>query len=74
MLQTGQYHLRCLLVRWMDFDALIVRRSEVLREYFDTESAGWHVGILMAITIPYLVIAGILLRYREFTAASETDT
>jgi hypothetical protein len=51
MLQTGQYRLRGLLVQWMDFVVWMVRRSEVLREYFGTEIAGWHVGILMAMTI-----------------------
>ena len=73
-LLTVQYRLRCLLVRWMDFDVSMVRRSDVLREYFGDESATWHVGILLAMTISYLVTAGVLLRYREFTAASETDT
>jgi len=72
-LLTVQYRLRCLLVRWMDMDSAMVERSEVLSAYFGDESAAWHVGVLLTMTIGYLTLAAGLLRYREFTAASETD-
>lgn len=72
-LLTVQYRLRCLLVRWMDMDSAMVKRSEVLLAYFGDRSAAWHVGVLLAMTIGYLALAAGLLRYREFTAASETD-
>lgn len=73
-LLTVQYRLRCLLVRWMDFELPSQRRSAVVSAYFGEESAAWHVFILLSMTIAYLLVAAILLRYREFTAASETDT
>lgn len=73
-LLTVQYRLRCLLVRWTNMDIALTEGNPVWNAYFGDESALWHMGILLAMTIVYLVFAGILLRYREFTAASETDT
>ena len=72
-LLTVQYRLRCLLVRWMDFDVALGSESPVLATYFGNHSAAWHIGMLLLMTCGYLAAAGILLRYREFTAASETD-
>jgi ABC-type transport system involved in multi-copper enzyme maturation permease subunit len=73
-LLTVQYRLRCLLVRWMDMDISIAEDSPVLAAYFGDESSLWHVGILLAMTIGYLIAAAVLLHYREFTAAAETDS
>lgn len=73
-LLTVQYRLRCLFVRWMNIDQTFAERREVLAAYFGEESATWHVCILLLMTIGYLAAAAALLRYREFTAAAETET
>ncbi len=72
-LLTVQYRLRCLLVRWMEMDSTLVTGRPVFSAYFGDESAMWHVSILLAMTLGYLVAAAVLLRYREFTAAAEAD-
>jgi len=71
---TVQHRLRCLLVRWMDFDKVIANRNPVFLSYFGDESSWWHVGVLLGMTLAYLIAAGVILRYREFTAAIETVT
>ncbi len=71
---TIQYRLRCLLVRWMDLDAGLVRGNPVFASYFGDESAAWHVAMLLGMTVGYLVAAALLLRFREFTAAAETES
>jgi ABC-type transport system involved in multi-copper enzyme maturation permease subunit len=73
-LLTVQYRLRCLLVRWMDFDVAMVEDNPVFKAYFGDDNAAWHVGTLIAMTIGYLAATAALLHYREFTSASETDT
>ena len=73
-LLTVQYRLRCLLVRWMNMDVEMVENNPVFSEYFGDESAVWHVGALLAMTVFYLAATAALLHYREFTSASETDT
>jgi ABC-type transport system involved in multi-copper enzyme maturation permease subunit len=72
-LLTVQYRLRCLLVRWLDMELEWAENSPVLLAYFGDESGLWHTGMLLAMTAGYLVTAAVLLRYREFTAAAETD-
>jgi ABC-type transport system involved in multi-copper enzyme maturation permease subunit len=71
---TIQYRLRCLLVRWMELDAGLVRGNPVFASYFGDESAAWHVAMLLGMTVGYLVAAALLLRFREFTAAAETES
>lgn len=71
---TIQYRLRCILVRWMDMDADAVRGNPVFVAYFGEESATWHVAVLLGMTVGYLVAAALLLRYREFTSAAETES
>ncbi len=73
-LLTIQHRLRCLLVRGMDMDTRLAERNPVFLAYFGEESASWHIGVLLAMTVGYLIAAGFVLRYREFTAAAETDT
>jgi hypothetical protein len=46
----------------------------VFQAYFGQGSLLWHTGILLAMTLAFLVIAVAILRWREFTTASETDT
>ncbi len=71
---TVQYRLRCLLIRWMDFDKALAERNPVFLSYFGDESSAWHVGVLLGMTAGYLIVAGIILRCREFTAAIETES
>jgi ABC-type transport system involved in multi-copper enzyme maturation permease subunit len=71
---TVQYRLRCILVRWMEFDEVIANRNPVFLSYFGEESSWWHMGVLLGMTLSYLITAGIILRYREFTASIETET
>jgi hypothetical protein len=56
----------------MDVDS--ARGNPVFVAYFGEESAAWHVAVLMAMTVGYLVAAALLLRIREFTSAAETDS
>lgn len=70
---TIQYRLRCILVRWMEFDVGSARGKPVFVAYFGDESAAWHVAVLLGMTVCYLVAAALLLRYREFTSAAETE-
>jgi hypothetical protein len=58
----------------MGMDMSIAEESPVLLAYFGEESAAWHVFLLIVMTAGYLVVAALLLRYREFTAAAETAT
>ncbi len=70
---TIQFRLRCLLVRWMEFDVEMADSQPVFTAYFGEESAAWHVGMLSLFTVALLVASGLVLRYREFTSASETE-
>jgi hypothetical protein len=70
---TVQYRLRCLLVRWMQFDVQMADQNPVFTAYFGEESWIWHLAMLLALTLAFLVAAGLILRFREFTSASETD-
>ena len=71
---TIQYRLRCILVRWMEMDVDSARGNPVFVAYFGEESAAWHVAVLLAMTVAYLVAAALLLRFREFTSAMETES
>jgi ABC-type transport system involved in multi-copper enzyme maturation permease subunit len=73
-LLTIQHRLRCVLVRCIDMDVTSVGRNPVYLAYFGEESTFWHVGILIAMTIGYLIAAALVLHLREFTSASETET
>jgi hypothetical protein len=46
----------------------------VFQAYFGQGSLLWHTAILLAMTFAFLVCAVIILRWREFTTASETET
>ncbi len=71
---TIQYRLRCILVRWMEMDVDSARGNPVFVAYFGNESAAWHVIVLLGMTVGYLIAAALLLRYREFTSAAETES
>lgn len=71
---TIQYRLRCILVRWMEMDIDLARGNPVFVAYFGEESAAWHTTVLLGMTVGYLAAAALLLRFREFTSAAETDS
>jgi hypothetical protein len=71
---TIQHRLRCILVRGMEMDLRLADRNPVILAYFGQESTSWHVFMLFVMTAAYLLAAGALLRYREFTFASESET
>jgi hypothetical protein len=72
-LLTIQYRLRCLFVRWLDWDERLPDTGPLFKAYLGEESAAWHQGVLIAMTIGLLVVSALVLRWREFTAESETD-
>lgn len=73
-LLTIQHRLRCVLVRGMDLKESVAENNPVFLSYFGTESSLWHVGVLLVMTALYLTAAALLLQFREFTAAAETET
>ena len=70
---TIQFRLRCLLVRWMEWDAHVVGNNAAFLAYFGEESAWWHVNVLLAMTAGFLIAAAFILRWREFTTSAEAD-
>ena len=70
---TVQFRLRNLLVRWMDWDAELARNATAYEAYFGGESAWWHFGVLVGMTAGYLLVAAVVLRFREFTSSAETE-
>ena len=70
---TIQFRLRCLLVRWMDWDVALVNNSPVLQSYFGEESDWWHLGVLVAMTAALLMAAALVLRWREFATSAEAE-
>ena len=72
-LLTIQYRLRCLLVRWLEWDSDLAGRSPAFQAYFGEESAAWHLGVLLAMTLGLILASIAVLRWKEFTAAAESD-
>ena len=72
-LLTIQFRLRCLLVRWMQWDQSLARDNPVFLAYFGEESATWHLGVLMALATGMLVLGALVLRWKEFTSEAEGD-
>lgn len=70
---TIQFRLRCLLVRWMDWDRSLARDNPVFSEYFGRESAEWHLGALLVLAGGLLALGAWVLRWKEFTAEAEGD-
>ncbi|MFM8174854.1 MAG: hypothetical protein ACKN81_15035 [Pirellulaceae bacterium] len=71
---TIQHRLRCLLVRGLGFDQSMAQDNVVFQAYFGQGGLLWHTAILLAMTVAFLVIAVVILRWREFTTASESET
>ncbi len=72
-LLTIQFRLRCLLVRWMQWDQSLAEDNPVFLAYFGEESAAWHLGMLMALAMRMLVLGALVLRWKEFTSDAEGD-
>lgn len=73
---TIQFRLRCLGVRWMNWDEQFSDddpNAGPFQSYFGDETAWWHLGILLAMTAAMLIAAAAILRWREFTTSAETD-
>ena len=70
---TIQFRLRCLLVRWLNWDQGVASNNPVFLAYFGEEPASWHFFILLAMTAGLLLMSALVLRWREFTAEAETD-
>jgi len=72
-LLTVQYRLRCLFVRWLEWDKRDAASGPLFQAYLGEESALWHVGTLLAMTAGFLAVAAFILRWKEFTAEAESD-
>lgn len=71
---TIQYRLRCLLVDWAHIKRPERNFDQAFQVYFVDVPAKEHVMMILLMTFFFLVASAILLRYREFTSAMETDT
>jgi ABC-type transport system involved in multi-copper enzyme maturation permease subunit len=69
---TVQYRLRCLLVRWIGVDEDAFGGNPLFLAYFGEESANWHIGVLLGMTVAFLGAAALVLRWKEFTVDAET--
>lgn len=72
-LLTVQYRLRCLFVRWLEWDERSAAGGPLFQAYLGEESAVWHVGVLLTMTAGLLALAAFVLRWKEFTAEAESD-
>lgn len=70
---TIQYRLRCLFVRWMNWDESLAQNNPVFMAYFGEDSTIWHLGVLFAFTIGILILGAVVLSWKEFTSESEGD-
>jgi len=65
---TVQFHVRCLLMRWMQLDQWMGG----LRLFFDEAPASRHVAALVVYVVVVLLAALIILERRSFVDARET--
>ncbi len=70
---TIQYRLRCLFVRWMDWDDSLAQNNPVFLTYFGETSSTWHLGVLLGYTVGILILGAIVLSWKEFTSEAEGD-
>lgn len=64
---TVQFHLRCLLIRWMGW----ARLPEGLKLFFDDSSVAYHLLVLAAYCGVVLGTSVILLEQRQFASSEE---
>ncbi len=69
---TVQYRLRALLVEWCDLPIPSSRQSGAWSLIGD-EPAWNHIAMLTLLTPALLVLAVVVLRYREFPSSAESD-
>jgi len=70
---TIQYRLRCLFVRWMQWEESLAQSNPVFLAYFGEASAAWHLGVLLALTLGMLALGAVVLSWKEFTSETEGD-
>jgi hypothetical protein len=64
---TVQYHLRCLLTDWMNFDIPAEGRQYLFSEW----NAGWHVASLVGMAIFWQVVALGVVHFRQYVMSDE---
>lgn len=71
---TIQYRLRCLLVDWANLPKPDREVARAFQAYYNDIPAAQHLMMICIMTIVFLIASALLLRYREFTSAMETET
>lgn len=70
---TVQYRIQALLGNWADLNRAIAGNQFGGLALLDTSSSGWHIAVLVGYTLTLLLVAVLLLRWREFAVANEAD-
>lgn len=70
---TIQYRLRALAATWCNLKPGRASDEDTLM-LLGNEPAWWHVIVTIGMTVALLVLASAILRLREFTSSSESDT
>jgi len=69
---TVQFRLRCLLIKWMNWDELLGARTDDLPLFFDTAPAWQHVAILLGFSAAALALSIYVLHRREYITGDES--
>ena len=70
---TIQFRLRCLLVRWLELELVFGGGPAASQFLFNDTSPAQHVMVLLAMTAVYLLAAGCVLLWKEFSTADDSD-
>jgi hypothetical protein len=65
---TIQYHLRCLLNRWVDLDV----PEEGKQLFFSDWPAWWHVAVLATMVVAWQTISLVVVHLRQYVMTDET--
>ncbi|QDT53251.1 ABC-2 family transporter protein [Caulifigura coniformis] len=65
---TIQYHLRCLLNRWVDLD--VPAEGEQL--FFSDWLAAWHVAVLLGMIVLWQIVSLTVIHFRQYVMTDET--
>ena len=72
---TIQFRLRSLYVKWLDVPLPQNRRDGINLSEFLSDAPTWHnVGILVLMTVAFLVTAAVALRLRELAGPASNET